>query len=72
MTRHQKLVYAYFIESRTYAVESTAVMDITINRTGLKLFVIVAVIVACYLFIDNNPEVQESIKEVLRTIYLID
>ena len=47
-------------------------MDITINPTVLKLFVIVAVIVACYLFIDNNPEVQESIKEVLRTIYLID
>ena len=52
--------------------ERLAVMEININRTGLKLFVIVAVIVACYLFIDNNPEVQESIKEVLRTIYLIN
>ncbi len=47
-------------------------MDITINRTGLKVVVILAVIVACYLFIDNNPALQESIKEVLRTIYLID
>ncbi len=47
-------------------------MDITVNRTGLKLFVIVAVIVACYLFIDNSPELQESIREILRTIYLID
>ncbi len=47
-------------------------MEININRTGLKLFVIVAVIVACYLFIDNSPELQESIKEVLRTMYLMD
>ncbi len=47
-------------------------MEITINRTGLKLFVILVVIVACYLFIDNSPELQESIKEVLRTIYLIN
>ena len=47
-------------------------MEITINRTGLKLFVILIVIVACYLYIDNNPELQESIKEVLRTIYLMD
>ncbi len=47
-------------------------MEFTINRTGLKLFVILVVIVACYLYIDNNPELQESIKEVLRTIYLID
>ena len=47
-------------------------MEITINRTGLKLFVILVVIVACYLYIDNNPELQESIKEVLRTMYLMD
>ncbi len=47
-------------------------MEITINRTGLKLFVILVVIVACYLYIDNNPELQESIREVLRTIYLMD
>lgn len=47
-------------------------MEITINRTGLKLFVILVVIVACYLYIDNNPELQESIKEILRTIYLMD
>jgi len=43
-----------------------------INPTVLKLFVFVAVIVACYLYIDNNPELQESIREVLRTIYLMD
>ena len=47
-------------------------MEITINRTGFKLFVILVVIVACYLYIDSNPELQESIKEVLRTIYLMD
>ncbi len=47
-------------------------VEININRTGLKLFVILVVIVACYLYIDNNPELQESIKEVLRTIYLMD
>jgi len=47
-------------------------MEITINRTGLKLFVILVVIVACYLYIDNSPELQESIKEILRTIYLMD
>jgi len=48
------------------------VVEININRTGLKLFVILVVIVACYLYIDNNPELQESIREVLRTIYLMD
>ncbi len=47
-------------------------VEININRTGLKLFVILVVIVACYLYIDNNPELQESIREVLRTIYLMD
>ena len=47
-------------------------MEITINRTGLKLFVILVVIAACYFFIDNSPELQESIREILRTIYLID
>ena len=47
-------------------------MEITINRTGLKLFVTLVVIAACYFYIDNNPELQESIKEVLRTIYLMD
>jgi len=44
----------------------------TISRTGLKLFVVLLVIVACYLFIDRNPEVQEAIRDVLRTMYLID
>ena len=47
-------------------------MEININRTGLKVFVILVVIVACYLFVDNSPELQESIREVMRTIYLID
>lgn len=47
-------------------------MDITVNRTGFKLFIMLAVIVACYFYVDSNPELQASIKDVLRTIYLIN
>lgn len=46
-------------------------MDLLINRSWFKWIVLVAVIVGGYVYIRNNPDVQASIKDVLRTIYLI-
>lgn len=46
-------------------------MEITIDRVWLKVVVLLAALVVCYLFIDNNPEVQQSIRATLRTFYLI-
>ena len=46
-------------------------MDILINRAWFKWIILLAVIVACIVYIQNNPDVQAEIKEFLRTIYVI-
>ena len=46
-------------------------MDILINKAWIKWIVLLAIVVACGVYIHNNPDVQASIREFLRTIYVI-
>ena len=46
-------------------------MDILINKAWFKWIALLAVVVGCGVYVYNNPEAQASIRDFLRTIYVI-